>query len=329
MWVLIYFWCEGCSWFGCLLSLSSACAGCYHLDKEYASAQILNSCRFPGRWGLQLCSVAVTVLFCKPPERWRRWLASGHETLAAVSGLTRSQGSWPWCGLAAVAGHASSWRGGGIDLHPFVCRTLGNGSGSSPCLPLESEMVVTTCTHPWNLCGPPISIWRKKLLWYPSPLAPLNSGPLCFWRTQASSWAPSVVVFYLVAPSDCLHTANSSSVLWAWPPKPKPQYTSSTCPSGWLDKHFRLWGSGLSWLCPLHICCWAFLWSSIPPSLFQLISSVRGLPSVQKPFPLWQLPPRGKGPVRIPFFIFSFLLPCPVMQRFSCSFGSLSSGIVQ
>ena len=232
-------------------------------------------------------------------------------------------------GLAAVAGHASSWRGGGIDLHPFVCRTLGNGSGSSPCLPLESEMVVTTCTHPWNLCGPPISIWRKKLLRYPSPLAPLNSGPLCFWRTQASSWAPSVVVFYLVAPSDCLHTANSSSVLWAWPPKPKPQYTSSTCPSGWLDKHFRLWGSGLSWLCPLHICCWAFLWSSIPPSLFQLISSVRGLPSVQKPFPLWQLPPRGKGPVRIPFFIFSFLLPCPVMQRFSCSFGSLSSGIVQ
>ena len=33
---LIFFWCEGCFWFGCLLSLSSACAGRYPLDRGCA-----------------------------------------------------------------------------------------------------------------------------------------------------------------------------------------------------------------------------------------------------------------------------------------------------
>ena len=33
----IYFWHEGCFWFGCFLSLSSVCAGCYPLDEGCAT----------------------------------------------------------------------------------------------------------------------------------------------------------------------------------------------------------------------------------------------------------------------------------------------------
>ena len=104
-----------------------------------------------------------------------------------------------------------------------------------------------------------------------------------------------------------------------------------------MDKHLRLWGAGQHQQ-SVQVSLGFVLGTSVselsseapfPPSLFQLISSVRGLPSVQKPFPLSQLPPRGTGPVLIPFFIFSILLPFAVMRRFSCFFESLSSGIVQ
>lgn len=167
-----------------------------------------------------------------------------------------------------------------------------------------------------------MSIWRKKLLWHPLLSRP-NSGPLSLWRTQASSWTPSVVVYYLITPSDCLHTANSSLALWAWPPKPKPQDTSSTCPSGWNDiprpqELVTPKSVQVSWLCPLHLCCWALLWGSILPSLFPADLVSEGSPA--ETFSSFTAPPRGTGLVLIPFFISSFLLPLPCYVEISCSF---------
>ena len=43
-----FFWFEGCFWFGCLPSVSSACAELYPLDRWYADAQPLHTPREAG-----------------------------------------------------------------------------------------------------------------------------------------------------------------------------------------------------------------------------------------------------------------------------------------
>ena len=43
-----FFWCESCFWFGCLLSLSSECSGCYPLDRRCEGAQPMLSSRQVG-----------------------------------------------------------------------------------------------------------------------------------------------------------------------------------------------------------------------------------------------------------------------------------------
>ena len=64
--------------------------------------------------------------------------------------------------------------------------------------------------------------------------------------------------------------------------------------------------------------------SFCPPDL----STSQRASQCMETFPFSQLPPRGAGPVLIPFSLFSSstpLLSYPVMWRFSCSFGSLRS----
>ena len=148
----------------------------------------------------------------------------------------------PECGLAAVASHASSWKGGALTYRLFV--------------ELLATALAPVCAYPWNLrwqlwLAPSPGVCVGRLWAYgersfcdtPLLLRPLTVVPCLSEEPGLLLGLPSVVVYYLVAPSDCLHTANSSPVPWAWPPKPKPQDTSSTCPSGWMDKHLRLWGA--------------------------------------------------------------------------------------
>ena len=109
---LIFFQCEGCFWFGCLPSLSSACAGHYPLDRGCAGAWPAHT--IPGRQGQRLAPgrgslsrgswlhillgrqgqwMALgcgTLGSCRrlhaPLGRWGQWLAPGHRT-PGVGGL--------------------------------------------------------------------------------------------------------------------------------------------------------------------------------------------------------------------------------------------------
>ena len=67
-----------------------------------------------------------------------------------------------------------------------------------------------------------------------------------------------------------------------------------------------------------------------PPRLWSSLSLlVRGLPSVQKPFLFHSSLPEAQSHPESVLFLFFFLLPCPVIWRFSCPFGSLRSASVQ
>ena len=109
---LIFFWHEGCFWFGCLLSLSSACAGGYPLDRGCAGAQLM----------------------CTLPER------------QVQCGWLRVVGP-----LVEATGCMYSRGGEGSELHPpsVSCRTLNE---SSSRLPLESEMAAAAHTCPRSSC---------------------------------------------------------------------------------------------------------------------------------------------------------------------------------
>ena len=58
----IYFWCEGCFWFGCLLSLPSVYVSCYPLDR----------------------------VLCMLPDGWRQW--------AGLVAIAWFLGPWQWQG---------------------------------------------------------------------------------------------------------------------------------------------------------------------------------------------------------------------------------------
>ena len=78
--LFFFFWHEGCFLFGCLLSLSSVCAGCYLLDRGFLV------------YGLHLL-----------PERWRQW--SGPIASAWLLGPQVWQGPMErWHRLLLVAG---------------------------------------------------------------------------------------------------------------------------------------------------------------------------------------------------------------------------------
>ena len=71
---LIFFWYEGCFWFGGLLSLSLACAGHYPLDKACASTQLTQAPRkreaVVGSWS-QPSPAVWSYLWSL---RWQQWL---------------------------------------------------------------------------------------------------------------------------------------------------------------------------------------------------------------------------------------------------------------
>ena len=74
---------------------------------------------------------------------------------------------------------------------------------------------------------------RKKLLWraHLSTLTSPNNNPLSLWQTQAFSQTPLVVVNDTLAPSACLHVANTSPFPGVWHHPPE-------WASGEVDKHF-------------------------------------------------------------------------------------------
>ena len=115
--------------------------------------------------------------------------------------------------------------------------------------------------------------------------------------------------------------SQPQSFHWVWPLN-QAQYPAPTTP---LDKHLR---HRPSVQVSLHfaLCCCALLRALLFSKAPSLSPSVRGLPSVQKPFVLHSSLPEAQGPSWfLSFFPFLFLLTYSVTQRLSCPFGRLRS----
>ena len=80
---LIFFWCEGCFWFECLPSLSSACAVLYPLDRGCAGA-------WPYPHALRKAGAAGPSCLSSP--RWQQQLAPGARVGSAL--LQRKKLLW-------------------------------------------------------------------------------------------------------------------------------------------------------------------------------------------------------------------------------------------
>ena len=161
---LILFWHEGCFWFGCLPSLSSACTGRYSVDRGCAGEQPMHFLgrwgpvvgawsqdALLGRWGQQLTPGPRTLsggrLHAFLGRRWQ-WLAPGHR--ACSQGGEGS--SWhPAMAPLVVVGHAHSWGGGGSGRH----------------LVSEPLLVAVVHTHLWS------STWQQRLVPIPRSLCRL------------------------------------------------------------------------------------------------------------------------------------------------------------
>ena len=127
----IFFCCEGCFWFGCLLSLSSTCTGCYPLDRGCAGACSIHASRKAG---------TVVGSWSRDPwwQRWRAVFAPGEGRAVVGTGL-RYPRWWSWLlpgswGQELVPGHGTLCGSGGLRL------------------PLGSEMAVRWLTPAPGAC---------------------------------------------------------------------------------------------------------------------------------------------------------------------------------
>ena len=127
---LLYIWCEGSFWFGCLLSVSSVCAGCFTLSSVCAgcytlagSVQVLGLPMLLGRCGeREAPAVGIWLL---SPWQWQRsmwrwgWIGCSSVTLREVGTVPRALGR----GNSVACMFPERW--GQVMLG---CRTFCNGN---------------------------------------------------------------------------------------------------------------------------------------------------------------------------------------------------------
>lgn len=242
-----------------------------------------------------------------------------------------SQVRWPQIAEAlAGVGHVGFWEVRGRDVKLLIGH-LGAA---------VAVVVVQSCFWSLNqqLCLTPISgarigstllsmdAGRKKLLWraHRSTLTSLNNDPLSLWQTQAFSQTSLVVVNYTLAPSGCLHAANTSPFPGVWLLKPKYQCPDTIHLSEQVDKHFSRESAGKPdpsghgflhfALCTLVAVLFSEAPKSPPHPAFPAIPASEGTSQCTKTFFFFffsWLPTRSAGLILIPLFLsppFSFVL---------------------
>ena len=159
MYIYIFFWQEGWFCFGCFLSLSSVCAGCYpHADVQPVCAS----------WEIEAMGTLVACASLLGPWQWQGPHAGG-------TGCSRFQGSgkWRWSSgrcrqcpehlVVAVVGQVHfhgrennhGWHLFEVSSSALIpVATVDRGvaclrtpSGCRPCPPLESEITAVVCPH--------------------------------------------------------------------------------------------------------------------------------------------------------------------------------------